>query len=297
VELKHLSSFVVVATHLSFIRAARQLHISQPALTAQIQKLEAELGVQLLERNKRSVKLSEAGKLFLLDATALLEQARLATERVQKAANGEIGRIRVGFVSSAALEIVPGIALAFRKHRPQVSLDLINLQTASQVEGLLGRTIDVGFVRLPLMHEQLDVTAIHREEFVIALPREHRLARTRQLSLAKLSEEPFIAYGRRWAPGFFDAVIQMCMHQGFSPNIVQETGEMYTAIAMVAAGAGVAILPKSVAAAQPRGIVSKPLPKSVGFSEIAIAARKDDNSPLIKEFVATARRVCKQKLS
>ena len=113
-ELKHLTSFVAVADQLSFVRAANQLHISQPALTGQIQKLEEELGVQLLARNKRTVRLTEVGRIFLVEARATLERARQAAERAQKAARGEAGRLRISFVSSAALEIVPGIVIEFR---------------------------------------------------------------------------------------------------------------------------------------------------------------------------------------
>jgi DNA-binding transcriptional LysR family regulator len=114
-ELKHLTSFVAVAERLSFVRAAGDLHLSQPALTAQIKHLEEELGVQLFIRNRRTVRLTEAGTLFLIEARATLSRAALAVERVQKAARGEIGRLTIGFVSSAALAVVPSIVIAFRK--------------------------------------------------------------------------------------------------------------------------------------------------------------------------------------
>lgn len=292
VELKHLTSFVAVASHLSFVRAANQLHISQPALTGQIQKLEEELGVQLFERNRRVVKLTDVGKIFLTDAQSILLRTRQAAERAQKAARGEIGRLRVGFVSSAALAIVPDIVIEFRKQNPGVTLDLINLRTVSQVKGILARTIDVGFLRLPLSDKQLKITVIHREQFVVVLPKGHQLAKVNQLGIAQLRSEPFIAYGRRWAPGFFDSVVQMCTREGFSPNIVQETGEMYTAIAIVAAGGGIAILPQSVVLAQSNKVIVKPLPESAGISEIAIATRTGSDSSLLHSFVSLARRVC-----
>ncbi len=293
VELKHLTSFVAVADQLSFVRAAVQLHISQPALTGQIQKLEEELGVQLLARNRRTVKLTDVGTIFLEEARATLARARQAADRAQKAARGEFGRLKIAFVSSAALEIVPGIVIEFRKQHPEVALDLINIQTANQVEGLLEKTLDIGFVRLPLSNDQLSITIIHREKFVVILPKEHRLAKEKQLRAAQLREEPFVAYGRRWAPGFFDSVMQICNREGFSPNIVQETGEMYTAIALVGAGAGIAILPQSVVRAQSRNIVMKPLSKSTEHSEIALATRAGNNSSLVESFVSVARKVCK----
>jgi DNA-binding transcriptional LysR family regulator len=287
-ELKHLTSFLSVAERLSFVRAASQLHLSQPALSGQIQRLEEELGVQLLFRNRRSVKLTDAGKIFMVEARATLARAAQAADRARKAARGEIGRLRIGFVSSAALQIVPAIVVEFRKQHPEVTLDLINLRTVSQVRGLIDKSIDVGFLRLPLANDQLKITVVHREPFVVILPKGHSLARNKQLRIAQLQDEKFVAYGRRWAPGFFDAVVQMCTGEGFSPNIVQETGEMYTAIALVAAGAGIAILPRSVVLAQSRGIVMKSLPASIRLSEIAIALRRDNPSSLITSFARLA---------
>jgi DNA-binding transcriptional LysR family regulator len=293
-ELKHLTSFVAVADRLSFVRAAGDLHLSQPALTAQIKHLEEELGVQLFIRNRRTVRLTDAGTLFLIEARATLSRAALAVERVQKAARGEIGRLTIGFVSSAALAVVPGIVIAFRKKNPGVTLDLINLRTASQVKGLLDKSIDIGFLRLPLSHEDLEITVIHRERFVVVLPRGHRLAREKRLRIAQLRDEAFIAYGRQWAPGFFDSVVQLCTREGFSPNIIQETGEMYTAIALVAAGGGIAILPRSVVLAQSAKVIMKPLPRSSGISEIAIASRAKDQSPLVRSFLMLAAEQAKK---
>jgi DNA-binding transcriptional LysR family regulator len=294
-ELRHLASFVAVAEQLSFVRAAEKLHLSQPALSAQIQKLEEEIGVQLFVRNRRMVKLTDAGRVFLAEVRATLSRAQQAVERVQKADRGEIGRLRIGFVSSAALAIVPAISVAFRREFPEVTLDLMNLRTSSQLKALVNKSIDIGFLRLPVSHDRLTTTVIHREPFAIVLPSDHPLAAKRQVRVAELSKEKFVAYGRRWAPGFYDAVVQICTSQGFSPEITQETGEMYTAIALVAAGAGAAILPRTVVLAQSQGIVMKPLPLSMGVSEIAIAVRKENNSSLVRSFVALAAKLGNQR--
>jgi DNA-binding transcriptional LysR family regulator len=295
-ELKHLTSFIAVAEQLSFVRAADRLYLSQPALTGQIQRLEEELGVQLLARNRRSVKLTDAGKVFLVEARATLARARQAADRAQKAARGEIGRLRIGFVSSAALEIVPSIVVAFRKQHPEVTLDLMNLRTVSQVKKLISKNLDIGFLRLPLSNEQLRTTVIHREPFLLVLPKGHPRARDKQVHIAHLRDERFVAYGRRWAPGFFDSVIQMCLKEGFSPNIVQETGEMYTAIALIAAGAGIAILPRSVVLAQSKSIVMKPLAGKVPVSEIAIATRAGNSSLIVRSFIELAAEKCGDRL-
>jgi len=295
-ELKHLTSFIAVAEQLSFVRAADRLYLSQPALTGQIQRLEEELGVQLLARNRRSVKLTDAGKVFLVEARATLARARQAADRAQKAARGEIGRLRIGFVSSAALEIVPSIVVAFRKQHPEVTLDLMNLRTVSQVKKLISKNLDIGFLRLPLSNKQLRTTVIHREPFLLVLPKGHPRARDKQVHIAHLRDERFVAYGRRWAPGFFDSVIQMCLKEGFSPNIVQETGDMYTAIALIAAGAGIAILPRSVVLAQSKSIVMKPLAGKVPVSEIAIATRAGNSSLIVRSFIELAAEKCGDSL-
>jgi len=293
-ELKHLASFLAVAEQLSFVRAARQIHLSQPALSGQIQRLEEELGVRLLERNRRSVKLTDAGRVFVAEARLTLEAAEQAAERARGAARGEFGRLRIAFVSSAALEIVPALVLAFRTQHPGVRLELTNRRTTDQVKALLNETLDVGLVRMPLEHTRLSVRTIHREPFVMVLPKGHAAARTR-VRLADLRDENFVAYGRRWAPGFYDIFIGMCRDAGFSPRIAQETGEMYTAISLVAAGVGVAVLPRSVVLAQSAAVVMKPLPEAVGVSEIAIATRRDEPSDLIHSFVTFAAEFARKR--
>jgi DNA-binding transcriptional LysR family regulator len=279
-----------VAEELSFIRASRKLFLSQPALSSQIQKLEQELGVKLFERNRRNVEVTAAGTVFIEEARETLARATKAVERVQKAGRGEVGRLRIGFVSSAALEIVPSIVVRFRKKFPEVNLDMMNLRTSDQLQSLAAKTLDVGFLRLPAQHRDLILTVIHREVFVIVLPTTHAFVRKACLTLRDLRDEAFVSYGRQFAPGFFDSIIAMCSACGFAPNIVQETGEMYTAIALVAAGQGVAVLPRSVVLAQPKGVVLRPIAASFGVSEIALAYRKSDQSTLLDSFVSFAKK-------
>jgi DNA-binding transcriptional LysR family regulator len=288
-ELRQLRSFLAVAERLSFARASETLHLSQPALSAQIQNLEAELGVQLFERNRRMVRLTDAGTVFVAEARATLDRAQQAADRARLAASGDLGTLNIGFVSSAALEILPEIVASFRKRHPEVRLNLINLRTVSQVSGLLDESMDIGFLRLPLAHPKLKITVIHREPFAAILPHDHPLVHAKRFSVAQLADEPFIVYGRQWAPGFFDSVMHICTGYGFSPQIAQETGEMYTAISLVAAGLGVAILPRSVVLAQSSNVVAKALPISAGVSEIALATRAKESSALVKEFIASAQ--------
>jgi DNA-binding transcriptional LysR family regulator len=286
-----MRSFLAVADALSFVRASHVLHLSQPALTTQIQQLEEELGVTLFFRNKRRVDLTDAGRLFVGEATEALDRTAKAIERVRRASRGEIGLLRIGFVSSAALGIIPNLVSTFRRKYPNVQLELLNLRTTTQLEQLAARTLDIGFVRLPAQQRGLAFTPIHSEPFVAVMSKQHRLASQKTFSLKELAGEKFVLYGRRWAPGFFDQVTRMCADAGFTPDLVQETGEMYTALALVAAGDDVSILPRSVVLSQARGVVAKPLPKTLGLSEIALVTREEKLSPTIDNFVAIAKRL------
>ncbi len=290
-EIKHVRAFIAVAHALSFHRAARRLHLSQPALSVQIKSLETHLRAQLLERNRRTVRLTAAGAVFLADAEALLAQIAEAELRVARIAGGDAGHLRLGFVASATAELVPAIVLAFRKRYPRVDLELTNLTTTEQIDALRGGTLDAGFVRMPVAEVGLSTTVIHREPFAIVLPKQHPLARKKDLAVDDLAPEAFIAYGKRWAPFFHDRWTELCLRAGFAPRVVQETGEMSTALALVAAGLGVAIVPEGLTREHRRRLAVKVLRKTETRSEIAIATVAAKDTPLLRHLIAVARQV------
>jgi DNA-binding transcriptional LysR family regulator len=294
VEFKQLRSFIAVARALNFSRAARELHLSQPALSAQIKALEDDVGTRLLERNRRMVRLTRAGETLLADAEVLLQNAGEARERALRVASGEAGHLRIAFVASAMPELVPAIALAFRTKYPQVTLELKNLPTVLQVEALEAKTLDVGFVRLPLTAPGLAITPLHSEPFALAISKSHPLARKKRLTVADLAAEPFVTYGQRWAPEFYQTWTGICRKAGFTPVIVQETAEMDTALALVAAGMGVAILPEGVVNRHRRMLKVKPLTREAVRSQVGIAVIRDSSDPLRDNLIALAKRVVKQ---
>jgi LysR family transcriptional regulator, benzoate and cis,cis-muconate-responsive activator of ben and cat genes len=289
VEIRQLRSFVAVANLLSFSQAAKKLHLSQPALSAQIKALETHLGVVLLLRNRRTVKLTAAGKVFLEDAQPLLQQMAEMELRVARIQSGELGHLRVGFVASATLELVPVITLAFRKRYPGISLELKNMPTVQQVEALRAGSLDAGFVRMPLNAPDLALALVHREPFAMVLSQSHPLARKKDLTVKDLAPQPFIAYGRRWAPDFYDHWTGICLRAGFQPTVVQETAEMATALALVAAGLGVAILPEGMTNRNRRVLRTKSLQREKVYSEIGIATRREAQTPVLRHLMATAK--------
>src|SRR5919106_428717 len=154
-ELRHLRYFIAVAEQLNFRRAAEQLHVAQPPLSKQIRDLEDELGVQLFQRSKRRVQLTEVGRVFLGEARETLNQAEQAARAARRANCGEIGRLIVGFVMSATCSVLPDVVRMFRKRYPGVELVMEESSTGQAIEDLHSRRLHVAFVRQPVNDETL----------------------------------------------------------------------------------------------------------------------------------------------
>lgn len=288
-ELRHLRYYVAVAEELHFHRAAERLHISQPPLSQQIRALESELGVTLLERNRRSVALTAAGAVFLREAREILAAVDAATEAARSVARGEAGRLALGFVGSAMHGALPGVLRAHRRAFPQVQLVLTELPTAGQLEALRAGRIDVGVIRPPVREPGLALETIATEPVVVALPEDHRLAGRAEVGLAELVEEPFVLLARREAPGLHESLAQAMADAGGVPRVVQEAREMQTVVGLVAAGLGVSLVPASVGADEHHGVAYRPVAGSAPTVELALAWRPEDRSPVLAAFLATAR--------
>lgn len=279
-DLKLFRSFLAVADTLSFSRAAERLHVSQPALSKQIQMLEEELGASLFDRNRRSVSLTAVGKDILGDAEKLLTEIDELKYRVSILSKGNTGTLRIGFVVSATPEVIPKMTLAFRKIFPDGSLQLKNIPTVQQVDELRSGRIDLGVIRLPLHEQDIEVFTLASEPFVLVLPKQHPLRHNETVTVRDFKQEAFIAYAERLAPGFFQHWTSICRKAGFTPRIIQEVAEMETALALVSAGIGVAIVPQGVAMKYRRAVSVVPLRGEKLRSEIGLALLKVNASPL-----------------
>lgn len=287
-ELRHFRSFVALAETLHFRRAAERLSIAQPALTMQIQQLERELGVRLLERTQRRVALTPAGAVFLDRARLTLAEAAEAVRLAQLAGRGEVGHLSIGAVTSAIYGIFPEVIREFRERHPQVHLSLHELSGNELTRALRAGSIQLSFLRPPVDETDIEIRIIAREPWVAALPAAHRLAGRTRVSLRSLAADPFVAFPRELAPGLYDQLISMCHRAGFSPNIVQEA-QMQTIVSLVAAGIGIALVPSTLENLSRKGLVYKPLSGVVPRLELAVAWRRDDQSPLLESFLTVVR--------
>ncbi|GCE05670.1 LysR family transcriptional regulator [Dictyobacter aurantiacus] len=290
-ELRHLYYFVAVAEELHFGRAAERLRIAQPPLSQQIQSLEQELGVQLFYRTKRQVQLTEAGELFLPEARLTLAQAEQAMQTARKAGRGEVGRLMLGFVGSATSELLPELIRQFRRQFPEVELQLRELTTAQQVRALHDGRIQLGILRPPIPGEGLSLRILAQETLIVALSDTHPLAALERIEVFALAQENFIMFPRQQGPGLYDQIISLCRQAGFSPKIVQEAIQMQTITSLVAAELGIAIVPSSARLLRQHGLSYRPLHPQAQATELAMAWSKDDQSPLLRNFVHLASRL------
>ena len=287
-DLRSLRYFVAVAEELHFSRAAERLHVSQPPLSRQIQKLEQELGSKLFKRTQRHVELTPTGALFYQHAVAILGAVQEATGEVRRSARGEIGRIVVGFFIGTTYRLLPEILRMLRSQVPNVELVLREMTIAAVSDALVAGTIDVGFLRPPVSDPLLDSQVLLREPFVLAVPVGNRFARERQVELADLSQERFVMF----PPGqsvLYSQIMGACHKAGFVPKVVQEARHPETLIGLVRSGAGVTLVPSSVRLRGGRGVVFRPVAGPLPQTEIAVAWRRSDNSPLLKAFLNAAR--------
>jgi len=284
-ELRHLRYFIAVAEELHFGRAAERLHIAQPPLSLQIRQLEEEIGARLFERSKRRVALTAAGEVFLREALKTMAQIEEAVSQAQRASRGEVGQLAIGFIQSAAINVLPGILQTFRDRFPEVDIKLREATPTQVHNDLVDEQIHIGFLRPPINHDALECETVLNEPLLAALPQAHPLARQKKLALKSLSNERFILFPRAASPGFYDQLVSVCREAGFSPVIGQEAVQMQTILGLVAGGMGVALIPASIRSLRSDGVIYRELRELTAQAEMVVAWRRDNQSPTLHAFL------------
>jgi DNA-binding transcriptional LysR family regulator len=288
-ELRHLRYFITVAEELHFGRAAQRLNMTQQPLSRQIRDLEIEIQVTLFHRTKRTVRLTEAGKVFLERSYGVLAQLEQAIAVTQQIGRGEVGRLAIGFVDSAMYTLLPEIVRVFREQFPAVELRLYELTTAQQIQALHHKQIDIGIVRSAISEAGLSVECFLPESLVLALPENHPLSAQTQVSLSTLADELFILFPAKMGPVFYDQIITICQQAGFQPKVAQEAVQMQTIVGLVAAGLGIAIVPASLQNFHRSGVIYRPLQEQIPKTGLYLAWRQHDTSPVLSAFLSLAR--------
>jgi LysR family hydrogen peroxide-inducible transcriptional activator len=245
-ELHQLRYFVAVAREGSISRAAENLFLAQPSLSTQIRKLEQDVGAELFERLARRVVLTAAGEAFLQSAERVLAELELGRERVAEVVGVRHGRVSVGVLPSVAAHLLPRVLAAFRNGHPGVRVQLVEHDVSREFEHMVrAGELDLAITRLPVTLAGLRCHTLVREPILLLVPPEHPLRGRRSVPLRELAEEEFVSM--RPGYGLRELADRLCAGAGFTPRVALETGQLAIVCGMVAAGMGVALLPRLAA--------------------------------------------------
>lgn len=292
-SLRELECFVAVAEELSFTRAARRLRLSQPPLSRHIQSLEARLGAALFLRTPRAVALTAVGRAFLSDTRGALAQLQRAGDAAKRAASGEHSRLALGFVSAVLNPRLIGIFQRYRAGHPTVQLTLQDSPPAEQLRAIQEGRLDGGFVGSTPGNPSSGLAFIPwcKEPLMLFLPPGHRLARAGSVKLAALAGESFVTVATDSAPCYAKQILRLCEAAGFRPKIVQEATRGQAVAVMVAAGAGISILPASLARNTGDALSAVPLADKAATVTYVFAHRPGRLEKPLSDFVTGLGRV------
>ncbi|WLI76457.1 LysR family transcriptional regulator [Kosakonia sp. H02] len=291
-DQKSLMSFVVLAEELQFIRAAKRLNVTQSALSQLIARLEKELGVELFERTKRSVRLSQCGHVFLPEARKVIEDIDKAAETARRAARGQVGKIAVAYVDAAPFSLLSPVIMQFRKAWPDVEMVLHEMTSADQFDALQHDHIDIGLLRPLYQAEWMRSATLLEEPYVVAMHKEHELAALEAVHIRALIREKFLFTSKEKAKYIYSNWDAIFSRHGMLPIVVQEVNQLHALLSLVGAGMGMAFLPLSVAQNNNHGVVYRPITGiDTPCAQLNIAWRDGTHNALISNFVHTAKQV------
>ena len=297
IDWHHLRSFVAVAEEGHVTRAAERLNTQQPPLSMRIRALEKQLDVQLFHRKARGVELTEAGRVFLSHARILLDQHDRTLDAMRRAGRGELGRLCIGTVPTGPLHpLMPSSVRQFRERYPDASVTLEESMRDELLQRLRDEQLDVAFMRSkPNDAEGLAVEILLTEPMVVALPRGHASAKRgakSSVAVRDLKDESFVVFARQQGPAFYDGLVAACQRAGFSPNIAQEAPRVTTALALVAAGMGLCVVPASMQNIALDGVVFRSIDERDGLKAVlALGWRRNDASPAVRNYLDLVRRL------
>ncbi|BCQ55281.1 LysR family transcriptional regulator [Burkholderia gladioli] len=288
VELNHLRCFIAVAEELHFGRAAARLFMTQPPLSRQIQLLEESLGLQLFERNSRSVKLTDAGRAYYQDALRILRLTEQAADAARRVARGDAGQVAIGFTAVAGYRLVPDLLAAAREQLPGIRLVLKEMVSVAQLEALKTRAIDLGILRAQSPDPQIGIELLAREPLLAVLPAAHRLVARDTIAAADLAGEPFVMYSADGGRYFHDRIVALLTAAGVHVDVAQQLDQTHTVLTLVRAGIGVSIVPASARELGMRDVVFRPLWTQEATADLDLGWRVERDSPAVERFRAFA---------
>ena len=245
-ELRHLRYFLAVGKELHFGKAADKLFITQPALTKQIQQLEAEINTSLLKRTKRSVALTPAGEHFMNEAEYLLNHLDQAIDATKRKGEGEEGEIRIGFVGSAMQRLIPNLLELMSISHPNIHASLDELNNKDQLHAVAHNKLDIGFVRLESVHAGFEQRVVLEDSFSLVVSKKHPVQPEHFESLSQFENESFILFSNDYSQEYYDNIMTIFTDHGFVPKVSHRSVQANSIFRLVERQLGVAIVPSSL---------------------------------------------------
>jgi len=290
-ELRHFRYFAAVARYLNYREASRRLHVAQPAISQTILDLEEEIGAKLFLRNKRNVRLTAAGTALLGEAESILKRTDEAKRLAQRAARGEVGILRIGFIAPATAPILPQLVQTYLSKYPDVELQLHHMNPDDQLASFDEGTLDLGLSRRlpPERRPYLEEEVVYNDYLWAVLPPKHPLAKEKKIKLKKLASEPFVLFHRVGAPSLFDEAVAMCCRAGFSPNVRHEPDLITSVFILVESGLCVSLVPGYARGLEGQKTIRRPL--AVKSKPMCLCATwpRGSHSPTLEAFLNILR--------
>lgn len=291
-ELRHLQYFVTVASTGGFGRAARALHISQSAISEQIRDLEEEIASPLIDRSQRQIRLTPEGEIFLDGARKTLAAAEQAVLAVQRSKNGEEGRLTIGFFVGGNGRFFPRLIRAFRKSFPLVKVSLVEMIPSQQWAAVQSGDLDIAFTRpnIATVDNTVRTEKFYSERLYVVLPKDHPLAKQKEIAVSSLRTERFVMSERQTSPMVFDKIITLCAEADFSPQIASMATVSSGVLALVEAGEGISIVPDGSRYLGSGEVVFRPLQGAGAVVELVMAWSPERATAVHRSFLQLARR-------
>ncbi|WP_047418716.1 LysR family transcriptional regulator [Cellulophaga sp. Hel_I_12] len=282
-ELRHFNYFLAVAEELHYRKAAEKLCISQPGLSRQIKQMEEILGTSLFVRDKKKVSLTAAGSYLKTEVEFIVNHLAITQKQLKLIAEGSVGELRIGFLGSAMQTVIPELLVSLHHHFPEIKTSLEELSNTAQVNALLKDTLDLGFVRLARVPDELAIKTILYDSFSLVLPASHPITPNNFRSVGQLANEDFILFSQEYSPLYFDTIMSICEDAGFTPKISHKSVHAQTIFRLVENNLGISIVPSSLQYGYKLGVKFIELKEIAQKAELSVIWKKENRNPTIAQ--------------
>jgi DNA-binding transcriptional LysR family regulator len=284
-ELRHLIYFQAVAEELNYRKAAERLFISQPGLSRQIKQLEELLGVQLFERDKKHVELTTSGAFLKAEVDFVINHLESTRSQLKLIESGKVGELRIGFLGSASNRVLPELLNRINTEQPLITTSLEELSNSVQVEMILKDKLDLGFVRLASVPEDLEMKSVLRDTFSLVVPKNHPIEQLKFQSVSQFKNESFILFSSDYSNYYYEQIMSICRDSGFSPKIRHKSVHALTIFRLVENGLGVAIVPTSLKDGYDLKVRFMEIPGIPQFTELSVIWKPANRNPALKNLL------------